>query len=230
VSGHPFAQGYAQVKVIRLEVGSFAANAYLLMDFESEAGAVIDPGGEGERIVETCRTEGLAPRFIINTHGHVDHISANAALKAAFPDALLCIGARDAARLQDPVANLAAVFGDPEACPEAELLLEDGQELTFGAVVLKAIETPGHTPGSICLLAGQEDPPQLFCGDLIFRQGVGRTDLPGGDWQALLDSIRSKVLTLPDQTVLWPGHGDMTTLGEERRENPFLSPNDFLLA
>ncbi|MHC5033718.1 MAG: MBL fold metallo-hydrolase, partial [Planctomycetota bacterium] len=154
------------MRVIRLEVGSFATNAYLLRDGDSEAGAVIDPGGEGGRIVETCRAEGLAPQFIINTHGHVDHIGANRALKAAFPDAVLCIGARDAARLQDPVANLTAIFGDAEATFEAELLLEDGQELRFGAVALKVIETPGHTPGSISLLAGEEDPPQLFCGDL----------------------------------------------------------------
>lgn len=194
--------------VIRLEVGPLAANTYLLKDGEGRAGAVIDPGDEGDRIVRRCRQEGLEPRFIINTHGHIDHVGANEALKEAFPEAALCIGAGDAGRL-------------------ADVLLKDGQELTFGSVTLTVLATPGHTPGGICLLARDEEPPQLFCGDLVFREGVGRTDLPGGNSSELVSSIRQKVLTLPDETVLWPGHDEGTTVGHERLHNPFLNSSAF---
>jgi len=210
------------VLIIRLEVGPLASNAYLVRDNGGEEGAVIDPGAEGDRIVQRCRTEGIVPRLLINTHGHVDHIGANAALKAAFPDALLCVGARDADRLTDPVANLTALFGGSASGPAPDVLLEDGQELRFGSVALRIIETPGHTPGGVCLLAPDESPPQLFCGDLIFRRGVGRSDLPGGDPEELAASIKQRILTLPDETTIWPGHGEGTTVGEERIENPFI--------
>ncbi len=208
--------------VVPLEVGPMAANAYLLRDETSADGAVIDPGGDGDRIVERCRAEGVEPRYIIDTHGHVDHIAANADLKAAFPEAQLCIGAGDAGRLTDPAANLSAMFGLPLDGPAADRLLADGDELRFGAVTLSVLAAPGHTPGGICLLAAQETPPQLFCGDLIFRRGVGRTDLPGGSWPDLVESIRERVFTLPDETVIWPGHGPATTVAEERIDNPFM--------
>ncbi len=209
------------MKVFRLEVGPLASNAYLACD--GTAGAVVDPGAEGARIVERCRKEGIEPSFIVNTHGHVDHVGADAALKEAFPDAELCIGAGDAAMLGDAARNLSAFVGAALQAPAPDRLLSEGDELTFGDVTLKVIETPGHTPGGICLLAEAADPPQLFCGDLIFRQGVGRTDFPGGSWEQLMASIRQKVLTLPDRTALWPGHGPPTTVGAERSENPFLS-------
>ena len=132
------------------------------------------------------------------------------------------MGARDADRLTDPVANLTALFGGSASGPAPDVLLEDGQELRFGSVALRIIETPGHTPGGVCLLAPDESPPQLFCGDLIFRRGVGRSDLPGGDPEELAASIKQRILTLPDETTIWPGHGEGTTVGEERIENPFI--------
>ncbi len=208
--------------IVALEVGPLLSNAYLLKDEGGEAGAVIDPGAEGERIVARCRSEGLVPHFIINTHGHIDHVGANAALKEAFPGAPLCIGARDADRLTDAAGNLADLFGVPATSRPADMLLEEGRELRFGSVVLQVVETPGHTPGGVCLLAADESPPQLFCGDLVFRLGVGRADLPGGSARELAASIRTRVLTLPDETVIWPGHGPKTTVGAERSENPYL--------
>lgn len=214
------------MKIIRLPVGPLGANAYLLRDEESEAGAVIDPGAEGDRIVRSCNEAALRPLFIINTHGHIDHIGANAALKKAFPDALLCIGADDADMLRNGARNLAAIVGGRKVGPRADVLLEDGRALQFGSVVLTAMATPGHTPGGICLLAREEVPPQVFCGDSIFHGDVGRTDLPGGSWAELLASIRRKILTLPDETVLWPGHGEETTVGEERRHNTYLLSDD----
>jgi len=210
------------VIVIRLQVGPLASNAYLLKDEASGAGAVVDPGAEGDRIVERCREEGLEPRLIINTHAHADHIGANAALKEAFPDALICIGAEDADRLADAAANLSALVPEPVQSPPADLLLRDGQQVHFGSAVLEVMETPGHTPGSICLLARQPEPPQIFSGDLIFQGSVGRTDLPGGSTEQLFGSIREKLLPLDDETIIWPGHGERTTLGAERKGNPFL--------
>jgi glyoxylase-like metal-dependent hydrolase (beta-lactamase superfamily II) len=211
------------VRVIRLEVGPLASNAYLLRDDASPAGAVIDPGGDGDRIAARCRNEGIEPELIVNTHGHADHIAGNEAVKAEFPSALLAIGSEDAPMLTNGLKNLAVLLGASLRSPDADLLLEDGLELRFGSVVLKVIHTPGHTPGGVSLLADAEEPGQLFCGDLVFRESVGRADLPGGDFGVLLNSIRTRVLTLPDDTVIRPGHGPETTVGHERRYNPYLA-------
>jgi len=211
------------VRVIRLEVGDMPTNAYLLKDEREAAGVVVDPGGDADKIARRCAAEGIAPLYIVNTHGHIDHIGANATLSAHYPDALLCIGAADAPRLLDPLANLSAALGMSDGAPKPDLLLQEGDRLEFGASALEVLETPGHTPGGISLLARGGTPAQLFCGDALFRRGMGRTDLPGGDAQALLDSIEEKIFALPDETVVWPGHGEPTTVGEEKRENPFLT-------
>lgn len=211
------------MRVIRLEVGDMPTNAYLLKDEREAAGVVVDPGGDADKIARRCAAEGIAPLYIVNTHGHIDHIGANATLSAHYPDALLCIGAADAPRLLDPLANLSAALGMSDGAPKPDLLLQEGDRLEFGASALEVLETPGHTPGGISLLARGGTPAQLFCGDALFRRGMGRTDLPGGDAQALLDSIEEKIFALPDETVVWPGHGEPTTVGEEKRENPFLT-------
>jgi glyoxylase-like metal-dependent hydrolase (beta-lactamase superfamily II) len=211
------------VKVIRLQVGPLQTNCYLVRGGEGPAGAVIDPGGDAGRIVDRCAEEDIRPELILNTHAHMDHIGANGALKDEFPEAELCIGRREAGNLEEPGANLSAMFGIPVSSPPADREVGDGQAVEFGDVVLRVVETPGHTPGHVCFLARDEDPPQLFCGDLVFRGGVGRTDFPGGSTQRLRESIREKVLSLPDETVLWPGHGERTTVGRERRSNPFLT-------
>jgi glyoxylase-like metal-dependent hydrolase (beta-lactamase superfamily II) len=209
--------------IIPVEVGPLATNAYLVKDPHAGLGAVIDPGGEGERLARRCLSEDIEPLYIVNTHAHLDHTGANAALKDAFPRAQLCIGARDADTLTDPGGNLAYMLGMPPDGPSADVLLSEGDRVTFGSVSLRVIETPGHTAGGISLVYQGEGPAQVFCGDLVFRRGVGRHDLPGGDWDRLLGSIRTKILILPDETVLWPGHGPATTVGEERRENPYLT-------
>ncbi len=211
------------MQIERLVVGPLQTNAYLLKDEKSGAGAVVDPGGDADRIVRWCRDAEMTPVLVVNTHAHVDHVGANAALMRAFPDADLCIGEGDAERLRNPAENLAAAFGSDLESPEPDRLLREGDELAFGGTKLRVIETPGHTPGAISLLAEDESPPRLFCGDLIFRRGVGRTDLPGGDTEALVRSIREKVFTLPEETVIHSGHGEDTTVDEERESNPFLS-------
>ena len=209
------------MEIIRMEVGPLATNAYLVKDEAGADGAVIDPGADGKRIAQRCADAGLTPLYIINTHAHPDHIGANAALKAAFPAVMLCLTRAAAVRLSDADTDLMTHFGDARPSPAPDMILKDGDELSFGAGLLRVLTTPGHAPGSICLLAPLEQPQHLFCGDLVFRGSVGRTDLPGGDPDRLMDSIRSKVLTLPDDTIVHPGHGPETTVGEERENNPF---------
>ncbi len=211
------------MQIVRLVVGPLQTNAYLLKDEESGAGVILDPGGDAQRIVQRCRSAEMVPRFVVNTHAHVDHIGGNAAVMEAFQDAELCIGQGDAERLTRPADNLALAFGSSICSPEPDRLLRHGEELLFGRERLRVIETPGHTPGAISLLASAESPPRLFCGDLIFRRGVGRTDLPGGDREMLIETVRSKVFTLPDEAVICPGHGEETTVREERESNPFVN-------
>ncbi len=211
------------MRVVRLVVGPLATNAYLVSDDGDPAAIVVDPGGEPDRIVTECRALGLSPSYIVNTHGHADHMAANEQVMRAFPDATLCVGAGDAERLRDAVGNLSAAFGSALSAPAPDLCLTEGDLLCAGRLRFEVLETPGHTPGSICLLARSEDPPVLFSGDLLFRRGVGRTDLPGGDSAELLASLRDKVLTLPHDTVVWPGHGEPTTVGQERSGGAFLT-------
>ena len=205
------------MKTTCLKVGPLDCNCYLVRDEASGESVVIDPGGDAELIVETCRSEKLAPRFIINTHGHADHIGANAALKRAYPSASLCIGSGDAAMLRQAMGDLFRLLGITADSPEPDLLLHEGEKLEFGSCALTAVETPGHTPGGISLVAEQERPMVVFCGDLVFRGDVGRTDLPGGDSAALWRSIREKIFTLPGDTVLLCGHDEPTTVAAEKQ-------------
>jgi len=212
------------MKTINLAVGPLECNCYLVADAQSGQGAVIDPGGDADLIADTCERERLTPLYIINTHAHADHIAANAEMKRRFPDAKLCIGRDDGPLLADSVRNLSVMLGHTRKMPKPDLLLEEGQTIEFGSCRLRVMVTPGHTAGAICLAADAEKPPVVFCGDLIFAGGVGRTDLPGGDWDTLLRSLREKILPLPEETVLLPGHGPSTTVGEEKATNPFLQP------
>ena len=197
-----------------LTVGLLETNCYLVRDAATGEGALIDPGAEAPRIVEACAQESLEPGLIVNTHGHADHVGADAELKRRYPSARLCIGRGEAELLGEPVRNLSAMLGLEGAGVEPDALLDEGQELRFGQCVLRVMQTPGHTPGSICLLAPDERPQVVFCGDLIFQGGVGRVDLPGGDAAALRRSIEHRILKLPGETVLLPGHGPPTTVQE----------------
>ena len=209
------------MKITRLEVGPLATNAYLLKDDASADGAVIDPGAEGAMIAQRCEQIGLKPLYIINTPVHPDHIGGNAALKQAFPAAQVCMSRGAALRLVDADTDMAVLLGAGAPSPSPEMFLKDGDELGFGGGLLQVLVTPGHIPGSICLLAFQEAPQHLFCGDLFFQGSVGRTDFPGGDQQELMASIREKVLVLPDETIVHPGHGPGTSVGAERQGNPY---------
>jgi len=209
-----------------LPVGMLAANCYLVGSGESRECAIVDPGGDAERIIERVEALSWEPAWIIDTHAHVDHIAAQAAVKERYPEARIAIHEADAAALLDERLNLSIALGVPVTSPPAERLLHDADEVEVGALRLAVIHVPGHTPGGVALYGGKEqtdgEPPVVLCGDTLFAGGVGRTDLPGGDMDLLMRSIRARLLTLPPETLCYTGHGEPTTIERERESNPFL--------
>jgi hydroxyacylglutathione hydrolase len=182
---------------------------------------VVDPGFDGPAFVEALRSRGLVPAAILNTHGHYDHIAGNAALKAEWPDAPLIIGRNEAHFLTDPEANLSGVWGLALVSPPADRLVDDGERLELAGIALEVREIPGHSPGSVVFVHEDHEPPVVFGGDVLFDEGIGRCDFPGGSYETLIAGIKSKLYTLPDPTIVLPGHGPPTTVGKERRSNPY---------
>lgn len=210
--------------VTRLVVGELQVNCYVIHPDETSAeAAIIDPGGDADKIAEVCEKKGLTPLYIINTHGHHDHIGADSEITERFPDAEFCIGENEKDMLLDPQQNLSAGLGGGYTPPEPDRLLSDGDRLELGDVTMEVMDTPGHTAGHISLAARHDGDTVVFCGDLLFAGSVGRTDLPGGDAETLARSVKDKILTLPDETTLLPGHGPETTVGQEKRNNPFVA-------
>lgn len=204
------------------------ANCYIIQCEKTNSAVIIDPGGNFREIMDVINHCELSVKAIINTHGHVDHIGANGELKQA-TGAPLLIGLADAPMLPEPSENLSLFLEELVSSPKADRQLQDGDCVSFGEENLQVIATPGHTKGGLCLYspgatgAGAESKAGvLFSGDTLFAGSIGRSDLPGGDSLELLESIKNKLLTLPDDTTVYPGHGDPTTIGEERRFNPFL--------
>lgn len=212
----------ASMDVLCLVVGEIMSNCYIVTDGSSEKAMVIDPGGNGADIVAEIEKRGLKPVLIVDTHGHIDHILANPDLKSVYPDAELCIHEADAALLTNPQRNLSLFVGRDFTSPSADRLLEEGDELEVGELKFKVIHIPGHTEGGICLFCQDETPPVLFSGDTLFQFSIGRTDFPGGSYKKLVNGIKEKLLVLPSETVVYPGHGPQTTIGAEKRNNPFL--------
>ena len=208
--------------VQQIKLSKMAVFCYLIGDEQTRTCALIDPAFETGRILSEAQSNGFRVTHIINTHCHADHIAGNADLKAA-THAKICIHEDDAGRL-GAMANsaMARVFGG-RGSPKADVRLKDGDIIAIGSTRLKAIHTPGHTPGGICLY--QEG--HLFTGDTLFVGAVGRTDLPGGSSKKLIASIRERIYTLPGATIIWPGHDygprPSSTVEYERRTNPYTS-------
>ncbi|MGP1470975.1 MAG: MBL fold metallo-hydrolase [Schwartzia sp. (in: firmicutes)] len=205
------------MKIQSLVVGPVAANCYLLSD-EGGKGIVIDPGGDAPAILDTIRKEHITVEAILNTHGHSDHIAANDAVRNA-TGAPLYIHAADEHMLTDPRANLSLFMGGNVVSRPAEHHLKEGDILCVGAMALKVLHTPGHSPGGVCF-AGEG---VLFSGDTLFADSIGRTDFPGGSLPQLIGVIKEKLMALPDDTVVYAGHGPSTTIGRERQYNPYLN-------
>jgi len=209
------ARGY-KVIVDKLVVGPFASNCYIVGSQSNKEGMIIDPGDEAKKILRKVKDLELDIKFIVLTHGHIDHTGALKEVKEA-TGAEVIIHADDAESLKNQLLAIAFGLSYPTA-PPPDRLLEDGGSINIGDLHFEVVHTPGHTPGGVCLL-GQG---VVFSGDTLFNYGIGRADLPGGNYQQLLNSIQTKLLVLPDNTVVYPGHGSDTTIGAERVGNPFL--------
>ncbi len=206
------------MRIETVVVGPLEVNCYIVWDEKSKEGIVIDPGSEGKRIQRIVEVEGVNLKYIVNTHGHVDHIGANKDLKEAFPEAELLIHEKDIPLLRNALNSFIAPMVGAKASPEPDRTIDEGDTIEFGEISLKVIHTPGHTAGSICLYTEGI----IFTGDTLFAGSVGRVDLPGSEPEKLIPSIKEKILVYPDDTVVLPGHGPQSTVGQERRYNPFL--------
>lgn len=205
------------MQIKKLEVGGMGTNCYLAWCAQSNQAIVIDPGAQPGIILRAIKELNLSVLYIVNTHGHLDHIGANRDLQTAL-NCPIVVGEADAYMLTDAKANLSQMLGQPITSPAAELLLQDGDELNFGSCSVVVLSTPGHTPGGIGLYGHGV----LFAGDTLFQGSIGRSDLPGGRQKTLLDSIKTKFLTLSEDTRVMPGHGPDTTIGAEKKNNPWL--------
>ena len=205
-----------------LTLGALNTNCYVIQDEKSEEAVVIDPAfsteTEGKRtVLRLIQTGNLSVRFIVNTHGHADHTCGNGVVKKA-TGALILIHELDAPLLGVSGQEWASLFGIRLASPPADKTLHDGDKIAIGETTLTVLHTPGHTPGGISLAAENS----VFVGDTLFKGSIGRVDFPGGSYEQMIKSIKEKLATLPDNLMVYPGHGPATTIGEEKRNNPYL--------
>jgi len=207
-----------KMKYETLVVGALETNCYLVYCPETRECAVVDPGAESEEIFRLIMKKGLKPIIVLNTHGHVDHVGANRDIKERF-DVPLYIHSADSSMLEKSQDSELALFLEAKDSPAPDHLLKEGDKIRIGKSFLEVIHTPGHSPGSVSFLGDGF----ILSGDTLFSGGVGRTDFPGGSWRELENSIKNKILTLPDETIILPGHGPSTTVGQEKSSNPFIT-------
>jgi hydroxyacylglutathione hydrolase len=206
------------MKIYRVVVGPIQENCYIIKNEDTQEGIIVDPGDEGLKIMKVVKDAGIKKvTAIFITHGHGDHISALDEVKK-MTGAKVYMSREDAPMLHVWNSSLSFSLDRDKTFDPPDIYFEDGQTVTEAGMTFRVAATPGHTRGGVCLIGDGV----VFCGDTIFLESIGRTDLPGGSYDDILNSIKNKLLTLPDDYKLLPGHGPDTTVGWERRRNPFL--------
>jgi glyoxylase-like metal-dependent hydrolase (beta-lactamase superfamily II) len=200
----------------------FAENTYLLWHEGDSRAVVVDPGFDPDKIVALLERYQLEPEVILLTHGHSDHIAGNEAMKERWPDCPLVIGHGDAPKLTDPQGNLSGMFGLGFVSPPADQTVAEGDTLQAAGFTFTVLETPGHSSGHVVFLFEADGKQQVLGGDVLFQGSIGRTDFPDGSFEQLRDAIHKHLFPLPDNTIVYPGHGPTTTIGVEKKHNPFV--------
>lgn len=204
------------MKLKHIVAGDLGTNCYILS--ENNKAIVVDPGGSFNTIDNYLKKNDLEVKYIINTHGHYDHIAENDALRAVFPDLKVIIHENEAEYLTNPMLNFSGMLGKAFALKAAEITVKHNEEFEFEGNTLKFIHTPGHTIGSMCILFDKK----LISGDTLFYYSIGRTDLPGGSYEQIIDSVKMLVSILDEDVKVYPGHGDFTSIKAEKANNPFI--------
>jgi len=204
-----------------IALGAYQTNSYVVSNSEEAADCVIvDAGFDANELLSYLQGNQLQPQALLLTHGHVDHIAGVSLLCQAFPSMAVMVYCDEVKMLADPANNLSAMTGQPISIESGSRVLQDNETVKQAGIELTVIHTPGHTPGGICLYC--QDEGSLFAGDTLFAESVGRTDFPGGSMTQLVESIKTRLLMLPDETRVYPGHGPETTIGHEKQFNPFV--------
>ncbi len=207
------------MNIVPIIVGDLGTNCYILYDSKKQ-GIIIDPGAHSELILNKIYEQNLTIEKIILTHGHFDHIGGIDLIKAK-TGANIAIHRYDEEMLKDSNKNLSRIMGaDYSLKTGADILLEDGDTIQFGGKTLYVIHTPGHSKGGICLV---DEGNAIFTGDTLFKHSIGRTDFYGGDYNILISSINEKIMSFDDALIVYPGHGPITTIGDERHMNPYIN-------
>ena len=205
------------MKIEHYVTGEIGANTFFVYD-DTGKGFVVDPGGRAPRLIDSIKEKNVDLEYIVLTHGHCDHIGGIPDIKAAFPNAKILAHIDEKEMLESPSQNASLMFLGEEMIENADVFVRDNETLKIGDMELKFIHTPGHSKGGMCILVDDI----CFSGDTLFRASVGRSDLYGGDWNTLAKSIKERLFTLPDDTIVLPGHMGETTIGFEKTHNPFV--------
>jgi hydroxyacylglutathione hydrolase len=211
------------VQITTIVSEMFAENAFIIHLKDRNDCIVIDPSFDSDSILQYLAQNELTVAAILNTHGHTDHIVGNEAMKFQFPDAPLVIGAGDAPKLTNPQLNLSAIYGLGIVSPPADQTVEHGEIIEFAGIRLETRNTPGHSCGHVVWIWHDATPVVAINGDVLFAGSIGRTDFPDGSFEMLEQSIRQQLYKLPEDTIVLTGHGNNTTIGQEKQTNPFVS-------